>query len=82
MGEGDFLALKNVFKGVGAFFILREGGRGEGVESIWRTFQNWLCSLVSTLKNSNVYLFFHFLNLARLYSCIIQIVLSCVFIIM
>ena len=69
-----------------SFYILR----GEGGGHTGGTCKNRLLRvgdggvgggvvLASTLKNWVVYLFFHFFNLARLYSCTILTVLSYVF---
>ena len=73
-GGGLFDSQKH-FWVVGIFLILREG------ESIWAGLAKIGCEGGdSTFSNWIVYLFFHFLNLARLYSCTILTVLSYVFI--
>ena len=60
------------FWGVGVFFILGEGG-GSPYGGLPKKVVKWGDS---TLKTWIVYFFFLFLNSARLYSCVILIVLS------
>ena len=69
-GGWTFWFSKNFLRGVGIFFILR------GVSPHGGACQNSLWRGDSTFKNGIVYLFFHFLNLARWYSCTILTVLS------